>query len=237
VAANLLLLLILGLGLMQIGQLRKETFPSIEPNRITVSVTYESGSAKQAEEGLALKIEEALQGVSGIKKITSDSNSMGTTVSISKKSSADLAELLNDVKDKVDAISTFPAGARNPVVSKQRRQSHALQIALYGDADRQTLQQLQTELKQALLRKPAIRQINTTRERDPLISIELDEGKLQAFGLTLADVASTLNNESSNVVAGQIRSENRTISIKAATRGYRQHHRRLCRQYQHNDPV
>jgi multidrug efflux pump subunit AcrB len=69
VAANLLLILIISLGLMQMGKLRKEAFPSLSPNSLTVSVTYDSGSAKQSEEGLAIKIEEELEDVLGIKTI------------------------------------------------------------------------------------------------------------------------------------------------------------------------
>jgi len=85
VAANLLLVMTMVLGLMSVNSQRKEAFPSIEPNMITVAVTYDSGDAVQAEEGIALKIEEALETVAGIKRITSVSNGSGSTVHIEKK--------------------------------------------------------------------------------------------------------------------------------------------------------
>ena len=71
VAANLLLILIIVAGLLTVGDLRKEAFPAADPESITVSVTYLSGSAQQSEEGVAIKIEDALEGVTGIKSITS----------------------------------------------------------------------------------------------------------------------------------------------------------------------
>ena len=114
VAANLLLALVIGLGLMQAGDLRKEAFPSIEPDTLTISVSYDSGSARQSEEGLAIKIEEQLEEVNGIKDITSSSTASGATVTVEKKSDYDLDVLLRDVKNKVDAISTFPASAKSP---------------------------------------------------------------------------------------------------------------------------
>ncbi len=86
VAANLLLVSMIVLGLMSLNTIRKEAFPSMEPNVITVSVNYDSGDAKQAEEGIAIKIEDALETVPGIKRITSTSNANGSSVRIEKKS-------------------------------------------------------------------------------------------------------------------------------------------------------
>jgi len=71
VAANLLLVLFIVLGIMQMTTLRKEAFPSMEPHSMTVSVSYNSGSAQLAEEGLAIKIEDQLENVTGIDSITS----------------------------------------------------------------------------------------------------------------------------------------------------------------------
>ena len=73
VAANLLMILVIMLGVLESGQLRKEAFPSMDPRSLTISVSYDSGSAKQSEEGLAIKIEEQLEDVIGIKRITSTS--------------------------------------------------------------------------------------------------------------------------------------------------------------------
>jgi multidrug efflux pump subunit AcrB len=220
VASNLLFFLVIVMGVLALGDLRKETFPNIPPTMVTISVSYDSGSAKQSEEGLALKIEEALEGVSGIKKVTSISTRRGTTVTVDKESSVDLERLLEDVKIQVDAISTFPSGAENPVVSKQKKQDHALQISVHGHVDRKTLQQAQQQLKKALLRQPAIREIVSSGERNPLILVELDEGKLQAYGLTFSDISQVLNAESLSAVAGEIRGKNRTFSLKAASQAY-----------------
>ena len=142
VAANLLLILIIVAGLLTVGDLRKEAFPAADPESITVSVTYLSGSAQQSEEGVAIKIEDALEGVTGIKSITSTSNSQGVTVTVERQSDYDLDALLRDVKNKVDGVSNFPANAEKPVVEKGQRESQAITLQLYGDVGRQTLQQL-----------------------------------------------------------------------------------------------
>lgn len=78
-------MLVIVLGAMQLLTLRKEAFPSMEPNSIKVSVSYSSGSAQQAEEGLAIKIEDQLEDVTGIDSITSTSTSAGVSITIEKR--------------------------------------------------------------------------------------------------------------------------------------------------------
>lgn len=216
VAANLLLVLVIGLGVLQMGDLRKEAFPSTEPDSLTISVVYNSGSAQQSEEGLAIKIEEQLEDVNGIKDITSTSNASGTRVTVEKKSDYDLDELLRDVKNKVDAISTFPADAESPVIEKAEREEHSLWIQLHGDADRHTLQQLAEELKSDLLAMPDISRVSKSGWLDPMMAIEIDEGRLQSYGLSLSDVEDAINQGSSSTMTAVLKNEQVYLQLRAS---------------------
>tara|TARA_R110002111_G_scaffold125118_1_gene189689 strand:- start:2245 stop:5412 length:3168 start_codon:yes stop_codon:yes gene_type:complete len=220
VAANLLLILVIGLGVLQAGDLRKEAFPSTEPDSIAVSVTYNSGSAQQSEEGLAIKIEEQLEDVNGIDDITSTSTSSGTRVTIEKKSDYDLDVLLRDVKNKVDAISTFPADAKSPVIEKAEREEHSLWLQLHGETDRHTLQQLAEELKSDLLAKADISRVSKSGWLDPMMSIEIDEGRLQAYGLSLSDVEDAINQGSSSTMTAVLKNEQVYLQLKASQQAY-----------------
>lgn len=220
VAANLLLLSVIVMGLMSLGYLRQEAFPSMDPDSITVSVTYNSGDPKQAEEGLAIKIEDALESVPGIKRITSTSNASGTSVTIEKNSDYDLDTLLTDVKNKVDAINNFPSDAEKPVIEKARMQDHAIWVQLYGDADRATLQSLAQQLKTDLLQQSSIRDLTIEATSDPVVSIEIDEGNLQAFGLTLSDIEDAINAESSTPLTTSLRNSEKTVRLKVADQVY-----------------
>ncbi|MDN3377771.1 MULTISPECIES: efflux RND transporter permease subunit [unclassified Pseudoalteromonas] len=220
VAANLLLISVIVMGIMSLTTLRKEAFPSLEPDTISVSVVYDSGDALQAEEGIALKIEEALETVPGIKRITSTSNASGSHVSIEKKTDYSLDELLTDVKNQVDAINNFPVDAEQPVIDKARRQDHALSIHLYGDTDRHTLQNLGEQLKADLLAKSGISDVEQSGVLDPMMSVEIDEGKLQAYGLTLSDISEVINNESSSPLSTSLRDSNKIMRLKAAEQAY-----------------
>lgn len=220
VAANLLLVLILLLGMFQVGNLRKEAFPSMEPDRLTVSVVYESGSAKQSEEGLAIKIEDQLEDVTGIKSITSISTRRGTTVTIEKQADYDLDVLLRDVKTKVDAIFSFPADAEKPLIEKAQREEHALSLQIYGDASRHALQQLADELKTDLLANADVSRVSISGWLDPMMAIEIEEGRLQAHGLSLADVEAAIKRWSSTTATAVLRNQSTYLQLKASQQAY-----------------
>ncbi|MCG8313073.1 MAG: efflux RND transporter permease subunit [Pseudomonadales bacterium] len=220
VAANLLMILVIMLGIFNVGDLQKEAFPSMEPDSITVSISYDSGSAKQSEEGLAIKIEDALEDVEGIKTITSNAGSSGASVTIEKQSDYDLDTLLQDVKSKVDAISTFPAEAKKPVITKAQRQEHALWLQLYGDTDRHTLQHLAEQLKADLRESPDISQVTVSGWIDPMMVVEIDEGALQSYGLSLSDVEEAVNQGSSTAMTALMRNDSTYLQLQASEQAY-----------------
>ena len=220
VAANLLMLVVIILGLMSVGDLRKEAFPSSEPDSLTISISYDSGSAKLSEEGLAIKIEEQLEGIIGIKTITSESTRSGVTVTVEMQNGYDLDILMRDVKAQVDAISTFPTEAKNPVISKAEREEHAIWLQLYGDTDRHTLQQLAESLKADLLTKSTINRVTISGWLDPMMMIEIDDGRLQSYGLSLTDVENAINTNSSTPLTAVLRNENIYLQLNASEQAY-----------------
>jgi len=220
VAANLLMLLVILLGVFELGSLRKEAFPSREPDNISISVSYTSGSAQQSEEGLAIKIEDQLEDVIGIKNITSTSTGSGISVTVEKQSDYDLDKLLNDVKTKVDAISTFPADAKKPIIEKAIREEHALWIQIYGEGDRHSMQYVANQLKSDLLDNGDIGSVTISGWLDPMMVIEIDEGQLQAYGLSLTDVENAINSGSSNTMTAVLKNEDIYLQLKASEQAY-----------------
>ncbi|WP_221796891.1 efflux RND transporter permease subunit [Oceanobacter mangrovi] len=220
VAANLLMILVIALGIFQMGDLRREAFPSMEPDSVTVSISYDSGSAEQSEEGLAIKIEEALRGVVGIESVTSTSSTTGATVTVERQSDYDLDILMRDVRAAVDGISSFPADAKNPVISKAQREEHSLWIQLYGDVDRHTLQMLGAELESDLLAQSDITSVDEAGWRDPQMVVEIDEGKLQAYGLTLSDVEDAINSGSTSSMTAVLKSKQLYLQLQASEQAY-----------------
>ncbi|MGY0217607.1 efflux RND transporter permease subunit [Endozoicomonadaceae bacterium StTr2] len=221
VAANLLMVMILVAGGLTAMKLRTESFPPLPPNNITVTVDYDSGSAASTEEGVTLKIEEALQGVQGIKKISSTSEGSGSTVTIERTSGYDLDVLYRDVKNQVDGIATLPARAEKPVISREVYLEDAVSIHLYGDVPQDVLQQSARQLRDQLLQNPAIERVDTSGRQIPEITVQVDEYKLQALGLSLADVARRIGASSLIEAGGELFDKDGTLTIKADRQRYR----------------
>lgn len=223
VAANLLMVLILVAGAFAVYHARIESFPSIPPTSITVSVSYDSGSASSAEEGVALKIENALQGVEGIKSLSSTSTGDDVTVTITKLSNYTLDALYQDVKTKVDSISDLPSSAKKPVITRQLELEDVISINLYGDTDQGTIQNYTDDLRLKLLASPKIQKVDYIGRRDEEIVIEVDEGKLIEHQLTLEAIANQIAAESLNQTGGQLKSNQGTLILKAEQQKYSAH--------------
>lgn len=222
VAANLLMALILVAGIMTAMNLRVEAFPPLPPNSVSVNVVHDSGSAKSTEEGVTIKVEEALQGVPGIKKISSISDGSGSYITIERSSGYNLDKLYRDVKNRVDGIATLPERAEKPVISREIYLEDALSIHLYGAADQQTLQATARKLRDRLLANPVIERVNTNGRQTQEITIQVDEQQLQAFGLTLSQIAQRVAASSLTEAGGELFSKDGTLVVKADQQRYRQ---------------
>ena len=114
VAANLLMLLIIVAGLLSAFSIRKETQPEIDLNWVQVRVSYLGAAPQEVEEGVVIKVEEAIQDVDGIKKLRSTASEGRGTVTAEIELDADFNAVMSEIKTRIDAISTFPALTEKP---------------------------------------------------------------------------------------------------------------------------
>jgi len=118
VLANILMLLIFCCGVAGYFTMIREIFPRFTLDVITVSVIYPGADPEEIEEGIAIKLEEALEGTEGVKDIATISQEGRCVVTIECKENADVTRVKDKVKNLVDSITTFPADAENPIVSE-----------------------------------------------------------------------------------------------------------------------
>ena len=124
-----------GLGLLAFKTLKYNFFPELPVNIISVQVVYPGASPEEVEQGIVYKIEESLKGVRGIDRVSSSSkeNSASVTIELIKGENAD--NMLQEVKNAIDKISTFPTTMEPPIVFKRENRNFAISFALSGDAD------------------------------------------------------------------------------------------------------
>ncbi len=215
VAANLLMFGIIFWGLFSLNnRIPLEVFPSFELDNITVRVPYRGASPTEVEESINIKIEEALQDLTDIKSIRSTAAEDLGTVNIEVNSRADRDDVLNDVKQRVDQISTFPAGADNPSVYTVARTREVISAVIAGPLAERELRTLASRVRDELEALPNVSQVSLSGVRDFELAIEVSEKTLLEYGLTFADVATAIGNSSLNLSAGAIRTTGGEVLIR-----------------------
>lgn len=220
VAANLLMWLLIVGGLFGAVNIQKQVFPNFEINVINVRVPYLGAAPQEVEEGVLLKIEEAIKDLEGIKQLNATAVEGMGTVSIQVEDDYDVQALLDEVKVQVDAIPRFPADTEKPVIYRQKIQQDVIWLSVYGDASERELKEFAKDLRDDIANLPGISSVQVVGARDYEISVELSEVDLQKYNLTFADVVMRLSQTSVDLPGGSIRTENGDILLRTKGQAY-----------------
>lgn len=220
VAANLLMFFILAFGIVSSATIRKQTTPDFELNLIQVRVPYLGAAPQEVEEGVVIKIEEAIQDIPGIVEINSRAFEGQGNVTIEVATGEDINEILTEVKTKVDAISTFPALTEKPVIYKQEVPIHVVFLTVTGNLDAYARKEIGLEIRDELMRIPSVNQVQILGDREYEISIEVSEHVLRQYGLTMSEISTAIRNSSVDMPGGAIRSEGGDILLRTEGQVY-----------------
>ncbi|MCW3171933.1 efflux RND transporter permease subunit [Shewanella subflava] len=220
VAANLLMIIILLGGLLTANSIRKQFFPAVEINWIEFSAVYSGTAPQEVEEGITVKIEQALERVQGLKRIITYSNRNMANGYFQIEDEYDPQVVLEEVKSEIDSISTFPAGMEPPKVERIKIRQEVMYLSLYGDLSQRQLKDLGERIHDEMMQLPGV---NITEYYGGLayeISVEVSKDRLREFGLTFNDVAEAVRGYSRNMSAGQIKAENGYINLRVENQAY-----------------
>jgi multidrug efflux pump subunit AcrB len=220
VVANILLLIILAMGINAAFSVQKEAFPSFDAESVTISVPFRGGTPEDVERGVAIKIEEALQGIQGIDHISSTSTESNSTVTVDAIEDYPITKLLDDVKIQVDSISSFPEQAENPIISENKRSRDVLRVNVYGDVSESLLKETARTLRDDLLKLENVTLVDTFGARDYEVSIEVSESQLRTYNLTFNEVAEAISSNSIDLSGGIVRSDSGDISVRSRDQAY-----------------
>ncbi len=221
VAANLLVVFIMVAGVMAVGSIKREVFPEVDSGMITVDVEYLGAAPEEVEEGVSVRIEEAIQSLEGIKQITSTSREGRGTVTAELLPNADVGQVLDEVKARVDAIDTFPAEAEKPVVQEVLIRKQVINVAIAGPVDEATLKRFGEQIRDELAAKPNITQVELGNVRPYEISIEVSEQALRKYGLSFDEVALAVRRSSLDLPGGSVKTDGGEILLRTKGQAYR----------------
>ena len=222
VAANLLLVTLLLSGLFSLStKIPIEVFPSFETDMISIQVSLRGATPEDVEQGVTIRIEESVQDLEGIKQIFSRSSEGSGSVTVEVESGYDPRELLADIKSRVDAINTFPGDAEKPIVALAERKREVIAVTVSSDYGEKETREYAEQVRDQILRLPSVTQVELSGVRDYELAIEVSQDTLRQYDLTLAQISNVVANSSSDISAGNLKTQGGDVLISSKGQAYR----------------
>ncbi|MEQ9297321.1 MAG: efflux RND transporter permease subunit [Cyclobacteriaceae bacterium] len=219
--ANAIIATVMVIGLLSyFFGLKKSFFPERDPRNITISVVYPGASPEEVEEGVTIKIEEAIKGIVGIEEVTSVSSENSASITVQTLGDYELDEVTTEVKNAVDRINSFPVSAEKPVVFKQKTTSVAMFMGVKGDVSLMDLKKAAERVENDLLNSGKISQVRLSGFPELEISIEVLEEDLRRYGVTFDAVANAVRFNNRDISGGSIKTSNEEIKIRANSKEF-----------------
>ena len=221
VAANLMMVFIVVSGFIAATTVREEVFPEIELDRISIQVPYLGAAPEEVEEGVVIRIEEAIQGIDGINQIQSSASEGSASVMVELEIGADVRRVLDEVKNRVDAITTLPLETEKPIIRELIARNQVTDISISGQTDVFALKALAERVRDELTVIPEITQVDIVSAPPYEISIEVSEAALRRHGMTFDQVADAVRRSSLDLPGGSVRTAGGEILLRTIGQAYR----------------
>ncbi len=219
-AMNTLMVSVLAVGILSLFFLRREDFPRFELEIILVTVPYPGASPEEVENGICQKVEEAVRGIDGLKKITSVATEGSGSVILEVRTDVpDVQKILNEVQSEIDRIPSFPELSEEPEVQQLTLRSPTITIGVVGDGTEGPeaewqLREVVEKVRDDLLEIPEITVAEIQGAREYQLDFELSETTLRKYGLTLQEVARRIRNENLELPGGNIKSDSQEFLLR-----------------------
>ena len=219
VAANLMMMFIIVMGLWNYKTIQRQMFPNIEFNYISVSAVYRGASPQEIEQSIIIKMEEALKDITEIKESTSRAQRGSGSISLEIDPDKNLSEVLDKVKARIDSIATFPADMEPPNISQIEFQQEVIAMALVGDLPISELKPLAQQIEDELRALQNVSLVELEAPDDE-IAIEIYPETLRKYNLSIADVTQAIRRFSTDISAGQLRTESGIVAVRVENQLY-----------------
>lgn len=221
VGVDTLLIGIFFFGWVSYNALNTTFFPLVESRNITVTAIYPGASPEEMEEGVVNKIEQNLKGLTGVEQYTSTSSENSATISVEVIKGYDTDLVLEDVKNAVESVPSFPTGMEPIRVAKRENLTLAVSMALSGEGvDLVSLKQEARRIERELRLVEGISKISLGGFPDEEIEIALDKSTLRKYNLSLSQIATALRTTNLDITGGTIKGTQEEMLIRSRNKQY-----------------
>jgi multidrug efflux pump subunit AcrB len=221
VAANLLMGFLIVGGLIAAPGIPQKTFPEVKVDWVDISVVYPGASPEEVEKGVCIRIEEEVQGISGIENILATAGEGSCFVQVELMTGMDQADTISKIRNRVEAITTLPEDAERPIISRFTLRNKVIDVAISGQLDAISLKLLGQQVREEIAALPGVTQVELTHTSPYEISIEVSEETLRRHGLSFDQVAQAVRRSSLDLPGGSIKTRGGEITLRATGQAYR----------------
>ena len=227
---NTLMLALMLVGAVCLISMRREVFPEFELEVALVTVPYPGADPDEVETGIVQKVEEAVSALDGIKQVTgiAQENAGSVVIEIDPET-PDVRKVVDEIDAAVRRISTFPGSTEPPEVQQLTFRETAVRVAVMGPdlagtgvdpiAAELRLRNLAEEIRDELTALEVVSQAEIQGAKDYQIDVEIPEGTLRRYGLTLRGVAQTIRGENLDLPGGTIKGPGQDVLVKGEAKG------------------
>ena len=211
-------------GMLSLFLMPHSFFPELTPNQVYINVSYPGASPEEIEKGITTKVEQSLNGIQGVKEVTSKSSENLSRITIESYEGYDIDILLQDVKNAVDGIYSFPQGAEKPIVfaQKARGMGGMSQVvgfySLSGPDDLWKLKEMADEIEQELLNSKEVSQIDVIGYPPAIIAVDIRESDLLRYNLTFEQISNAIKASNIDLSGGNVKTLEEDIIIRSMNR-------------------
>ncbi|MEM1141095.1 MAG: efflux RND transporter permease subunit [Pseudomonadota bacterium] len=215
VAANLLMIGIVLSGFLGFLMMEREAFPHVKPNEARIEIAWPGAAPQEVEEQIVARIEDQLEDLDSVNHVYATATEGFAEIDVTTFPNRDINAFLNDVKNAVDAVPSFPRDMESPRVRRGQQREEMLRVALYGDLSERELTRLAEDLRREAAALPWVSTIELFGTRREEVTIEVSEYSLRQYGLSFAEVADAIRATSINLSSGQVRTATGDVQIRA----------------------
>ena len=220
VSANVLMILIIIFGFMGLFNLRKTFFPERSSKIITVDAVLPGASPIELEQMVTLKIEDNIDGISGVKRITSKSLENTSSIIVEIENKANNQVVIQDIKNAIDRINSFPDGMESPSISLIEDFNPAISFAISGEVSLSQLKKTAEEIEDDLKAMEGISKVRISGYPVEELEISVRENDLKKYNLSFQDLHRAIISENIDFTGGTVKSIDENFKIRSNNKKY-----------------
>lgn len=221
VSTNTLLIMLAVFGAIAYSKITASFFPLVDSRIVNVQLIYPGASPEEMEEGVVTRVEEQLEGVSGIERITSVSSENAATVTVEVEKGYNTSTALEDIQNAVNSINNFPSGLEKPLVFLRENINFTINYAIAAEnISLHALKDYARRIERDLLSHEGISKVELAGFPQEEIEVALNEDALRTYGISIEQVGALIRSANIDITGGSVKTSDEELLIRSRNKGY-----------------